>query len=70
MWPSWDCPVGIYFQPFIASSPRQQVIRQEWRIKCIWVHHAPPESRDAGGGSLFLGLATGLVLTYPITDAV
>jgi len=45
-------------------------VRQEWRIKCIWVHHAPPDSKDTGKGSLFLGLATGLVLTYPITDAV
>ncbi|CAN0153403.1 unnamed protein product [Pylaiella littoralis] len=48
----------------------QRVVRQEWRIKCIWVHHAPPDSPDPGKGSLFLGLATGVVLAYPITDAV
>ncbi|CBN77605.1 hypothetical protein Esi_0004_0251 [Ectocarpus siliculosus] len=53
-----------------SASDEGHVVRQDRRIKCIWVHHAPPDSPDPGNGSLFLGLATGLVLAYPITDAV
>ncbi|CAM9895890.1 unnamed protein product [Choristocarpus tenellus] len=36
----------------------------------MWVHRAPKKSEQRGTGTLFLGLATGRVLVYPITDAV
>ncbi|CAM9883435.1 unnamed protein product [Discosporangium mesarthrocarpum] len=48
----------------------QRVIMTKWRIKSMWVHHAPRESDQRGTGSLFLGLATGRVLVYPVTDSV